>query len=46
MFNELLEEKVIIDLELLIKSAKEFDEDLTSYANFMREQILSVTGNN
>ena len=46
MFNELVEQNIIVDLESLVKSAKDFDEDLSSYLVFMKEQILSVTGNN
>ena len=46
MFNELVDGEIIIDLENLVKDAKDFDEDLSSYAKFMREQILSVTGLN
>ncbi len=46
MYYELKKENVIVDLENLVKSAKDFDEDLSSYARFMKEQILSVTGNN
>ena len=46
MFFELKDEQIIIDLENLVQSAKDFDEDLSSYASFMREQILCVNGNN
>ena len=46
MYNELRNEKVIIDLETLIKKTKEIDEDTTEYALFMKERILSVSGVN
>ena len=46
MFYELKKENVIVDLENLVKRAKDFDEDISSYAIFMKEQILSVSGNN
>lgn len=46
MFYELKKEKIIVDLENLVKSAKDFDEDLSSYALFMKEQMLHVSGNN
>ena len=46
MYNELKNENVIIDLEILVKEAKDFDNDLTCYAEFMKQRILSVTSNN
>ncbi len=46
MYNELKNEKVIIDLETLIKNSTELDEDTTAYALFMKERILSVSGVN
>lgn len=46
MYNELKNNNIIIDLEILVKEAKDFDNDLTCYAEFMKQRILSVTGNN
>ncbi len=46
MYYELKNEKVIIDLETLIKNSTELDEDTTAYALFMKERILSVSGVN
>lgn len=46
MYNELKKEKVIIELEQLVKDAKYFDDELSCYAEFMKQRILSVTGNN
>lgn len=46
MYNELKSENIIIELENLVKDAKNFDNDLTCYAEFMKQRILSVTGNN
>lgn len=46
MFNELKNDCIIIDLENLVKEAKNFDNELTSYAEFMKERILSVSGKN
>ena len=45
MFYELKKENVIVDLENLVKRAKDFDEDISSYAIFMKEQILKKIGN-
>ena len=46
MYNDLRKENVIIDLEVLVKSAKSFDEELSSYLEFTKQRILSVSGNN
>lgn len=46
MYNQLKNQNIIIDLETLIKNAEEFDEITSSYAEFMRERILSVSGIN
>ena len=46
MYNQLKSQNIIIDLEALVKSAEEFDEITSSYAEFMRERILSVSGMN
>ncbi len=46
MFNKLKNEKVIIDLEILVKNTENLDEDINSYAEFMKERILSVSGVN
>ena len=46
MYNELLNENIIIDLQKLVNSVNVADTELSDYAKFMKEQILSVTGNN
>lgn len=46
VYNELKNNNIIIDLEILVKEAKDFDNDLTCYAELMKQRILSVTGNN
>lgn len=46
MYNELKKEKIVLDLENLVKEAKDFDEDLSTYMLFMKERILRVSGNN
>lgn len=46
MYKELKNDKVIVDLETLIKDAKNFDENLSSYMIFMKERILRVSGDN
>lgn len=46
MYNELKKEKMDLDLETLVKEAKDFDENLSTYMLFMKERILRVSGNN
>jgi len=46
MFNELKNQNIIIDLELLIKEVNSLDEITNSYAEFMKERILNVSGLN
>ena len=46
MYNKLLDEKIIIDLENLVQKAQDFDDEINSYAEFMKEQILNVSGIN
>ena len=46
MFNELKNQNIIIDLELLIKEVNSLDEIANSYAEFMKERILNVSGLN
>lgn len=46
VYNELKKEKVDLDLETLVKDAKDFDENLSTYMLFMKERILRVSGNN
>ena len=46
MYNELKNENIIIEIERLVKDAKDFDDDLTCYAEFMKQRILNVSGNN
>ena len=46
MYSDLTKEKIILNIESLVKDAKDFDPDSTLYVRFMREQILNVTTNN
>ena len=46
MYRELGKEKIIVNIENLVKEAKDFDPDLSLYVRFMRDQILNVTTNN
>lgn len=46
MFNELRKENVIVDLEVLVKSAQNYEEDMNTYLEFTKQRILSVSGNN
>ncbi len=46
MYNELKKENIIIELETLIKDYNNIDETISSYAEFMKERILGVSGIN
>ncbi len=46
MYNELKKENIIIELETLLKDYQNIDENITSYAEFMKERILGVSGIN
>ncbi len=46
MYNELKNENIIIELESLLKNCDNIDESISSYAEFMKERILSVSGIN
>lgn len=46
MYNELKKENIIIELESLLKDYKNVDETISSYAEFMKERILGVSGIN
>jgi len=46
VYNELKKENIIVEFENLVKSAEKFDEELCSYTEFMKQRILSVSGNN
>lgn len=46
MFNELLKEDVIVDLQNFLSNKNCADTDLSEYVQFMKEQILTVNGNN
>lgn len=46
MFFDLKKEKVILEMEQLIKDAEKFESESSLYVKFMRDQILSVTTNN
>lgn len=45
MYNELKNKNIIIDLEQLIQNVDNAD-DINSYAEFMKERILSVSSLN
>ena len=45
MFEDLVKEKIIIDLKKLVNNT-DVDSDLDSYADFMREVILNTYGVN
>lgn len=46
MYNKLKDENVIIELETLIKDYETEDDLTTSYAIFMKERMLAVSGLN
>lgn len=46
MYNQLRDENIIVELETLVKDVENFDEDVCSYVQFMKQRILSVSGNN
>jgi len=46
MYNKLRNENVIVELETLVDTIKDFDEELNTYLQFCKERILSVSGNN
>lgn len=46
MFNKLKDEKIILDLENLVKNCEEGEDMSTSYAIFMKEKILGLSGLN
>ena len=46
MFNKLKDEKIILDLENLVKNCDEGEDVSTSYAIFIKERILGLSGLN
>lgn len=46
MYNKLKDENVILEFEKLIKNCNEDEESNTTYAIFMKERILAVSGLN
>lgn len=46
MYNKLRDENVIIELETLVKNINDEEDIATSYAIFMKERILAVSGLN
>ena len=46
MYKNLKDENVILEFEKLIKSYNEDEESNTTYAIFMKERILAVSGLN
>lgn len=46
MYDDLLRKKIIIEFAKLIKNAKGSDNELNSYAEFMKEVILNTSGLN
>lgn len=46
MYEDLVKQKIIIELKKLVQSADNFDDELDSYSDFMRQVILNTTGLN
>lgn len=46
MYNELKNKNIIIEFESLLKNSENIDENISSYAEFMKERILSVSSLN
>lgn len=46
MYNELKKENIIIDLQVLMNNIETQDENINSYAEFMKERFLSLSGIN
>ncbi len=46
MYDELVKKRIIIEFENLINSAKDENNDVDSYAQFMKEVILNTYGVN
>ena len=46
MYDELLKKRIIIEFENLINKAKDENNDIDSYAQFMKEVILNTYGIN
>lgn len=46
MFNKLKDEKIILDLENLVKNCEEDEDISTSYAIFMKERLLGLSSLN
>lgn len=46
MYDELVKRRIIIEFENLINKAKDENNDVDSYAQFMKEVILSTYGVN
>ena len=46
MFNELKNERIILDFEKLIKNAENFNEDTSMFTEFYIQRILSLSCNN
>lgn len=46
MYEDLKNEHIIIEIKTLIKTVDQLQEDLDLYRDFMREQLLSLSGNN
>lgn len=46
MYNDLKNSNVIVEIEALVNSANEENDDISSYVQFMKERIMSVSGIN
>ena len=46
MYEELKNERIIVELKELINKADEFKDDIDCYCEFMKETFLTVSGLN
>lgn len=46
VYEELKKDNVIVDLQTLVDSAKNMDDTISSYVEFMKERIMGVSCNN
>ena len=46
MYDDLRNEKIIIEIVNLVNDIEEFEEDIDAYCTFMKEVILNTSGIN
>ena len=46
MFNELKDEKLVVEITNLVNSCEKLEEDLDTYCEFMKGMFLSTSGLN